>query len=291
MQHLHSVKRVLSSKEEVVGMPLKLMYITNNETVARIAEKSGVDWIFVDLEINGKKERQGHLDTVVSYHKIEDVSRIRKVLVNSQLLVRVNPIYERSEEEISRVISDGADIVMLPFFRKKDEVAKFVELVDGRANACLLLETPEAVGVIESILQVGGIDFVHIGLNDLHLGYKLTFMFELLANGTVEMLCTKIRQRGIPFGFGGIARIGEGVLAAERIMAEHYRLGSSMTILSRSFCNVGRKSDIRQIEETFRIGVAEIRDYESRLSHESPDYFERNRREVCRLVDRIVADR
>ena len=46
-------------------MPLKLMYITNDDTVARIAEDSGVDWIFVDLEVKGKEERQGHLDTVI----------------------------------------------------------------------------------------------------------------------------------------------------------------------------------------------------------------------------------
>jgi len=39
-------------------MPLKLMYITNDAEIAKIAENAGVDWIFVDLEINGKEERQ-----------------------------------------------------------------------------------------------------------------------------------------------------------------------------------------------------------------------------------------
>jgi len=50
-------------------MPLKLMYITNDAEIAKIAENAGVDWIFVDLEINGKEERQGHLDTVISNMK------------------------------------------------------------------------------------------------------------------------------------------------------------------------------------------------------------------------------
>ena len=58
-------------------MALKLMYITNNIDIAKIAEKSGVDWIFIDLEINGKEERQGHLDTVISRHSIEDVKKIK----------------------------------------------------------------------------------------------------------------------------------------------------------------------------------------------------------------------
>ena len=83
------------------------MYITNKQNVAQIAEKNGVDWIFIDLEINGKEERQGHLDTVISRHSIEDVRKIRQVLNKAELLVRVNPIYEGSKDEIDKVIADG----------------------------------------------------------------------------------------------------------------------------------------------------------------------------------------
>jgi len=55
----------------------------------------------------------------------------------------------------------------------------------------LLVETPEAVRNIDSILGESGIDYIHIGLNDLHLGYRMKFMFEPLVDGTVEMLCKK----------------------------------------------------------------------------------------------------
>ena len=63
-----------------------------------------------------------------------------------------------------------------------------------------LLETPQAVENLYSILAVSGIDYVHVGLNDLHLGYGLRFMFELLANGTVERICNRVKQRGYPSG-------------------------------------------------------------------------------------------
>lgn len=59
----------------------------------------------------------------------------------------------------------------------------------------LLLETPEAVEIIDEILQLKGIDYIHIGLNDLSLGYGMKFMFQLLADGTVERLCTKFREK------------------------------------------------------------------------------------------------
>lgn len=268
-------------------MALKLMYITNDEKIAAIAESNGVEWVFVDLEIKGKQERQGHLDTVISVHSHEDVKKIKSRLNHAGLLVRINPIDDDSETEINRVISDGADIVMLPFFKTADEVRRFLDCVAGRAETCLLLETPEAVEIIDSLLELDGIDYIHIGLNDLHLGYGMDFLFEPLADGTVEMLCEKIRAKGIPYGFGGIAAIGRGELPAEKIMAEHYRLGSSMVILSRSFCNLNVLEDFGAAGKIFSEGIKEIRNYETQLKTKDRKFFEDNRKEVVNLVSEI----
>lgn len=270
-------------------MALKLMYITNDEKIAMMAEKSGVDWIFVDLEINGKEDRQGHLNTVISRHNIDDVKKIKQALVKAKLLVRVNPLFHGSKAEIDRVINDGADIVMLPFFKTKDEIETFISHVDGRTKACLLLETPAALENIDSILTVEGIDFIHIGLNDLHLGYNMKFMFELLANGTIETLCNKIRKSKIPYGFGGIAKLGQGTLPAEYIIAEHYRLGSTMAILSRSFCDIGNIDQLEEINNYFATGVQQIRSLEKRLTEETVDFFKHNQDNVIRRVAEIVS--
>ena len=246
-------------------MPLKLMYITNRPDVALIAEQNGVDRIFVDMEYIGKAERQGNLDTVKNHHTIQDVVALRKVLMQSELLVRVNPIHEKtaeydsSEDEINAAIAAGADIVMLPFFKKASEVKRFLRIVDGRVKTMLLLETPEAVDALDEILAIPGIDEIHIGINDLSLGYGKPFMFQLLTDGTVEHLCRRIGRAGIVYGFGGIASLGRGLVPAELIIKEHYRLDSKMTILSRSFCNIDRYDNIDAIEEIFFRGVREIR--------------------------------
>jgi 2-keto-3-deoxy-L-rhamnonate aldolase RhmA len=269
-------------------MALKLMYITNKENIAKIAENNGVDWIFIDLEINGKEERQGHLDTVISRHDIADVKKVKEALIKAELLVRINPIYDGSQYEIDRVINDGADIVMLPFFKSKEEVEAFVGYINGRVKTCLLLETPEAVEDIDSILTVQGVDCIHIGLNDLHLGYHKKFMFELLTDGTVERLCNKFRQKGITYGFGGIAQIGQGTLPAENIIAEHYRLGSDMVILSRGFCNQNIIDDLDEIGLIFNTGIKKIREFESGLKKESESYFIRNQTVIKEKVTKIV---
>lgn len=233
---------------------MKLLYISNNIDEVKKIDEIGIDFIFIDLEINGKKERQGHLDTFISNHNIEDVKKVKNVLRNSKLLVRVNPIGEKSKEEINKVIEDGADVVMLPMFKTKEEVEKFVSLVNKRAKVCLLLETSEAFFRVDEILSVQGIDYIHIGLNDLHLSLGLDFMFECLAGDFMEHLINKIDKKRIEFGIGGIARIGEGELPAEVILREHIRLGSKMAILSRTFRDGSKelKKEIAKIREEYK---------------------------------------
>ena len=270
-------------------MSLQMMYITNNPEVAKIAEKYSVDRIWVDLEQIGKKERQGGMDTVQSMHSVEDVRKIRNSIVGkAKLQVRVNPIHHGSQNEIERVIAYGADIIMLPFFSTVDEVGNFIKMVGGRARTCLLLETIGAEQRIDEILDIPGIDEVHIGLNDLPLQYHQKFMFELLANGKVEEICRKIRSKGIPYGFGGIAKLDEGMLPARHIIAEHYRLGSVMAILSRSFYDSWIANDLKEVERTFKYGLGEIREYEQRLEHETPEFFENNRQTVIKEVESIL---
>jgi 2,4-dihydroxyhept-2-ene-1,7-dioic acid aldolase len=270
-------------------MNLKLMYLTNDPEIAKVADESGVDWIFIDLEIIGKEERQGHLDTVISRHSINDVKKVKSILTKAELLVRVNPIYQGSNEEIEQVIVEGADIVMLPFFKTRDEVEKFIRLIDGRAKTCLLVETPEAVESIDSIISVSGVDYIHIGLNDLHLGYGMDFMFELLSDGTVERLCEKCSEKNILYGFGGIAQLGKGILPAETIINEHYRLGSKMVILSRSFCDVNKVDEISEIEELFQSGVSEIRLHENSLKNREKQFFVENKKLINEKVAHIVS--
>ena len=274
-------------------MPLKLMYITNKPEVAEIAEATGVDRIFIDMEYIGKEDRQAGLDCVKSHHTVEDVEKIRKVITKSEVLVRVNPIhdatdeYSSSVEEINAVIEAGADIIMLPMYKTISEVYRFLNCVNGRTKTLLLAETPEACTIMKEVASLPGVDEIHIGLNDLHLALKRKFMFELLADGTVESICADIKDK--PYGFGGIARVGYGILPAEFVIREHYRLGSTGAILSRSFCNADRIQNTYEIRKLFETEVVRIRQNEKLANKMSDVEFEENRQAVINKVAEIVA--
>lgn len=258
-------------------MSLKFMYITNDPDVAKIAQKYGVDRVWVDLETLGKEERQGHIDSVKSHHSIADIKRIVPVLDKSEMLVRVNPLNAHSQEEIEQVIEAGADMIMLPMWKSLSDVKTFLSYTDGRVKTTLLLETKEAFECVDEVLAYGGVDEIHIGLNDLHLSYGLNFMFELLANGKVEELCKKIKAAGIPYGFGGIAKIGEGAVPAEKIMMEHYRLGSTRAILSRSFCNYEKMDSLTDVDVTFARNMEAIKNFEKKIEAMDEQDFLQNK--------------
>lgn len=269
-------------------MAISLMYITNNPKIAMIAQKAGVDRIWVDLETLGKEKRQAGMNTVKSNHCISDIMAIKPLLTSASMMVRVNPINPNSENEINQVIAAGAEYIMLPMYRTKTEVGQFLHYVGGRAKVMLLLETVDAQTNLETYISLPGIDEVHIGLNDLHLEYKQDFMFELLADGTVQRIADILKKHNIRFGFGGFARVGHGMLPAEMILTDHYAIGSQMAILSRGFCDANIAEDPGKIAEVFAKGISDIRTKEKEVADYTKDQFAANHEELKKRVASIV---
>lgn len=268
---------------------LEYFYITNNPDYALACENAGIDRIFIDMEYIGKDERQGGLDTVKNHHTVEDVKAVRKVLTRSKLLVRVNPIFDGSKEEIDAVIDAGADYVMLPMWKSAGEVKAFLDFVDSRAKTILLLETEEARLCLDEVLRLDKVEEIYIGLNDLHLSQKKTFMFELLTDGTVDGIVEKLKAAKIKFGIGGVGRVNcDNLLSAENILAEHYRLGSSMVILARAFCD-WTSVGIESFEKIMTDGVAENRRYEEYLQKQDEEFFAQTHAKTKEIINLIVS--
>lgn len=255
---------------------IDLMFITNDPGEAYDAVEAKVGRIFIDLETLGKKERQNNRDTYISNHDIKDIDIVKNRIGNFPLMVRTNPINEKSKSEIEECIARGADILMLPMFRNSDEVKRFLDAINGRAKVCLLLETPQALCRINEILEIEGIDELHVGINDLHIGMQLDFMFEIVSGGLIDYISHIVHQHNITFGFGGVAKIGQGIVPAEVVLGEHYRVGSEMVILSRSFRR-GTRNDIKE-------EVLKIKNEEQRISCWTKEEYDINHKKLDSIV-------
>lgn len=266
---------------------MKLMILADTPQAAIEAQEAGIDRIFYDLEYVGKAERQHGRNTVLSNNDIEGLPAIRSVVTDSELLVRTNPINPYIAMEVEKAIEYGADILMLPMVMDHKDVELYVDLIKGRAKVCIMVETASAMARLDKILAVPGVDEIFIGLNDLHISMGLTFMFELLSDGIVEYIAEKCKEVGMPFGFGGIARIGEGELPSDNILGEHVRLGSTSVILSRTFKGmVGVDVNARPVD--LKLEVEKVRKRYDDITYWSTEDFDTNRHNVGLAVDAIV---
>lgn len=266
---------------------LKLMILAADPQSAIDAQNAGVDRVFYDLEYIGKESRQHGRNTVKSMNSIDDIPAVRKVLDKTELLVRTNPIHAYTKMEVDKAIEYGADVLMLPMVMDQHDVEQFVSYVNGRAKVCIMIETAAAMARLDKILAVPGVDELFIGLNDLHISMGLTFMFEFLSDGLLEYIADKCNKAGMPFGFGGIARIGEGDLPSDNILGEHVRLGSTSVILSRTFKGVvgvdknARPIDLGEEVQKVRDRVKEIKQWND-IQHMD------NRKRIADAVDKVI---
>ncbi|PLW78205.1 aldolase/citrate lyase family protein [Cohaesibacter celericrescens] len=265
---------------------LKLMLITNDPDFAKFAEGVGVNRIFVDLEINGKLARQQHLDTFITSHKMDDVAKVKRALSKAELLVRLNPLYDGTEREIDQAIEAGADFLMLPMFTSATQLQQFSTMVRGRAGIVPLIETAAAFEDLDRIAQVPGVTELFVGLNDLHLDMGMDFMFEPLIDGKIQHFAECSKQYDKPFGFGGVARMGEGLVSGRAVVSEHVRLGSELVILSRTFY---RKEDDGQHDlEAFAEAIAQLREAERILMQRSSEQVRDDQEELRKSVNIVV---
>ena len=265
---------------------LELLQITNDPAFASRCDALDGMRLFVDLERLGKAERQAGRNTFISAHQMDDVGRIKAVLRRSRLMVRVNPLHAGTAAEVDAVLAQGLDpqrdLLMLPMFQNAAELAEFARIVDGRCAIVPLLECAGALNTLDEWIDTPGLFEVFVGLNDLHLSLGQRFMFEPLALGLVDRVAAAARRQGLRFGFGGIARLDEGLLSGRAVLAEHLRLGSQAVILSRTF---HRSDAVTPFEDE----VAALRQAERELALRSPAQTEAQRQDTARSISEIAA--
>ena len=216
---------------------MNTILITKDPKIAKYSIDSGVNLIMVDLEFIGKKDRQKNFDTILSTHSIDDVKIISETIPNSNLIVRVNPINENTESEIESVLEYMPKYIMLPMFKNKNDLIHVLKIIDGRSLLIPLIELPTAFMKLEDYLDLKNIGFFYFGLNDINIKMGNQFLFESIAYDLLKPYFDLLNKKKLSFGFGGMAKLNEGMLPGKLVLSEHIRHKSNYVILSRAFHN------------------------------------------------------
>lgn len=193
--------------------------------------RAGCRGVVVDLEVKGKHERQASYNTQINQHSLEDIASLKAM--DMDVICRINALDSGSAIEIDRVIDAGADEILVPMIKTRQEIEQVFKQVDGRLAIGLMIETTEALD-LAPVVNDYDVRRVFVGLNDLHITQGKPTLFHVLADGTVDMIRQQIRHAA--FGFGGLTLPGSGhPLPVDYFFHELARLDCQFTFLRRSF--------------------------------------------------------
>ena len=267
---------------------MRFWIILNSPELAIYCISNGVDRIFLDLERIGKIKRQGHLNTWITDHKKTDIIKLKNCLPKGKLIVRLNPWNSKSISEIEFAIKNGADFLMLPMIKNYDQISSFSSAVSNQIPIIPLIETRESLDLIPKIIKLEGVKELYIGLNDLRLSLGYKFIFEPLINNLLDKPAEILNTEKIPWGFGGIARIGQGLIPAELIIGEHVRLGSKRLILSRTFHGNAKNLNDFLKNINLKHEIKKIQKVEEIWKNSNPKDLEINRNNIIKAVSNII---
>jgi len=208
-----------------------ILFAHDRERV-RSALAAGISGFIVDWETRGKEERQRGADTEINRDSPDDLARLER-LGAPRRLCRVNRMGPWTAREVDEAFVAGATEILLPMVERPREAEGFLELVDGRCGAGILVET---VGAVERCRELAALPLtrVYVGLNDLAISRGTHNLFAAVVDGTVERLREAFDD--VEFGFGGLTVADGGEpIPCRLLMAEMVRLGTDFTFLRRSF--------------------------------------------------------
>ena len=108
--------------------------LTNDPKQAQNLSECGIQQIMVDTEIMGKVERQGHKDTIISDHSLNDIIVLKSLSLEAEIVCRINPFHKGTFDEIDTAIQNGADVIMLPMITSMEDYQSMVDRIHNKAK-------------------------------------------------------------------------------------------------------------------------------------------------------------
>lgn len=221
---------------ERVARMIDLHLFYNGPESLAVAVAGGVDAVVVDCEALGKRQRQQGYDTEINRCQPRDCEQVRIGAPALRVICRLDSFREMGRvvlDQARQAVGAGAHEVILPMVDSVDEVCRVLDVVAGRAEVGVMVETEAAIAVVEELDRLP-LRRAYVGLNDLMIERRGRQLFAALLDGTVERIRSGIKS--MAFGFGGMTLPDRGhPVPCRMLIAELARLRCDYTFLRRSF--------------------------------------------------------
>lgn len=222
-------KSIRSNEQESM---IELVLFENDVQGVISHMRAGINTFLVDTETLGKDFRQLGFDTEIRPGTFADLRAV-SAIQGATSWCRLNSYGDHTRDEIEAAIAAAAGVIVLPMAKTLADVTGFLELVDGRCETAIMLETAECAPIASQINELP-VHCVFFGLNDFAISRGGGSIFTALVDGSVE----RVREAmpDVRFGVAGLTDISRGSpIPCRRIMEELERLQCHFTFLRRSF--------------------------------------------------------
>ena len=128
-------------------MSFGLMIFYTKLLFVRQAVEHGASHVIIDLEQHGKDLRQKNYDTQINAHSLADIGYV-KAHINAPVVARINAVGGWTPAEIDAVLGEGADEILVPMVRSRDEIDLVMAVTNGRCGVGIMVETIPSLNLL-----------------------------------------------------------------------------------------------------------------------------------------------
>lgn len=218
------------------GQSFSIEIFAQNADYASKLVAAGVDKIIVDWEDASARHNIGTAQRELRLRResLEEVASVAKRRKGAEISVRVSNELTKMVPEIEVALACGVNEIWIPMIRSTEEVIHVLNLLNGRAKLCVMIETKEAL-LLGSELTALGVEKAFIGLLDLKIDLANKHIFQPLVDGTIDGFRSAFEGE---LGVAGITLPSHGKPVPQiSLLAEMARLACEFGVGRNSFFN------------------------------------------------------
>ena len=268
---------------------MEIVYKTLSSEIASIAVECGVNIIMVDL---GKllKETKDYKITfgwAFDYDAFmqDCLTKIKEIKASiGDKKLRVVVTTEMGDSVIDELNNIGVDELYLSQWTEVEEVRRFASKVGGKQIIGVVFNSNDEIALADNVF---GLNIKEAYIDTLELYDDCIEEYKMIANGTIEKICSKAKESNVAISFGDVRFIKSYPSEAEFLIAELCNVNASSVLLSRTFNGCYEDKYLNEAPIELSKNVSFVREQENKWSSASKESILDQRKRM--LEDYLIA--
>jgi len=252
---------------------MEIVYKTTSSEIASIAVECGVNIIMVDLgkHLKETKDYKSTFGWTFDYEAfIQDcfvkLKKIRASIGDKKLRVVVTA--EMDDSVIDELNNIGVDEVYLSQWTEVDEVRRFISKVGRDLITGVVFNSNDEIALAEAVFCS---DIKAAYIDTLELFDDRVEEYKMIANGTIDKICSKAKGSNVAISFGDVRFIKSYPSEAEFLIAELCNANASSVLLSCTFNGSYEDKYLKDAPIEISENVSLIREQENKWNNASKE--------------------